>query len=474
VTGSFARWQLRLPGTAAGGLRRPGYQRETLHELRLPATWPFVVLFIAFPLWWLLGVGSFMWPIIAAPMTVALVWRRWTRAPVAIVFWAAFCGWVLLSGFQLESATRVISFSYRLLLYIGAGVIFLYAYNMSRAGGLDSKLLHTLIFFWAVVIAGGYAGILLGTRTFVAPLTYILPHSLRHQQFVQQLVQPVFAEVAAFSGSRVPRPSAPFPFTNNWGGNIAVLTLVALAAVAASGRGRRRRLLVVLLAASVVPMVYSLNRGMFLSLGLGVLYVMLRLAAQGRVAIFVSLLAGIALLVILVAATPLGHLVTASFGSTHGHSNATRISLYTAAARGANQSPLFGHGEPEPATGPVLAGTPAIGTQGQLWMVLYSNGYPATVFFICFFIAVLWQTRRARGLAGLWLHAIPVVALAQVAVYGWLPAELQVIMAASALAYRCCGRPGSAAADARAAVMPSGRCPPASTRPAAALPVTAP
>ena len=71
-------------------------------------------------------------------------------------------------------------------------------------------------------------------------------------------------------------------------------------------------------------------------------------------------------------------------------------------------------------------------------MVLYSNGFPAAVFFVGFFLAVLWQTRRARGMAGLWLHTVPLIALPQIAVYGWLPVELQVVMVASALAYRYC------------------------------------
>jgi len=34
-------------------------------------------------------------------------------------------------------------------------------------------------------------------------------------------------------------------------------------------------------------------------------------------------------------------------------------------------------------------------------MVLYSNGYIATALFLAFFLAVLWQTRRASGTAGL-------------------------------------------------------------------------
>ena len=128
--------------------------------------------------------------------------------------------------------------------------------------------------------------------------------------------------------------------------------------------------------------------------------------------------------------------------AAHGHSNTTRASVAQQSIAGANQSPLFGYGEPQAVTG--QGGTPPIGSQGQLWMVLYSDGYIATALFIGFFLAVLWQTRRAVGTAGLWLHAVPLIALAQITVYGWLPVELQVVMVVSALAYRRCWRPAAA------------------------------
>jgi hypothetical protein len=38
------------------------------------------------------------------------------------------------------------------------------------------------------------------------------------------------------------------------------------------------------------------------------------------------------------------------------------------------------------------------------------------------------------------MHSVALVALAQIAVYGWLPVELQVVMVAAALAYRSCWR----------------------------------
>jgi hypothetical protein len=415
------------------------YDITTMSGPRLPVTWPLVVLFVVFPVWWALGVSAFTWPLLAVPMLVALIWRQRTRAPAAFALWLAFTSWVLLSGLQLDGGTKIATFGYRLALYAGAGVLFLYVYNLPRSGCLDTRVLRILTVFWMVVVAGGYAGMLVGAHTFTPPLEYVLPHGLRSQPFVQELIQPVFAEVQSFLGYPVPRPAAPFSYTNDWGGNIAVLTPIAFAAIAVTGRGARRSLIIAVLAASLVPMVVSLNRGMFLSLGAGIAYVTVRLALRGRVGVLASLVGVVALMLAVVILTPLGHLVAANLSSTHGHSNATRLSVSRQAVEGANQSPVFGHGEPQAVTGPYA--TPAIGTQGQLWMVLYSNGYPATVLFIGFCLAVAWQTRRARGVAGIWLHTVPLIALAQIVVYGWLPVELQVVMVAAALAYRRCFRP---------------------------------
>lgn len=427
-------WAHRVPGP----LPLPGLSAAA--RPRVPVTWPLVVLFAAFPVWWALGVSAFTWIIVAIPVLASLIWRRWTRVPVAFILWLAFISWVLLSGIQLQGGTKLVTFSYRLALYVAAGVLFVYIYNLPRSKSFDTKILRILTMFWMIVVIGGYLGIIVGSHTFTPPLDKLLPHGLASQAFVKELVQPVFVDTrASVRGLRFPRPAAPFAYSNYWGGNVAVLTPVAIAGAIAAGRGARRKLIVCMLIAQIVPMVFSLNRGMFLSLGFGIFYVALRLALRGRITSLGALLCAVVLGTVILVATPLGHLILASFvSSNHGHSDTTRLSASQQALTGARQSPIFGHGEPTQVTG--QGQQPPIGTQGQLWTVLYSNGVPATVFFAGFFAAVLWQTRRARGMVGLWLHTAPLVALPQIVVYGWLPVELQVVMATSALAYRYCWR----------------------------------
>jgi polysaccharide biosynthesis protein PslJ len=431
-------------------------RRSTAAAAPSRLTWPLTASFGAYPVWWVLGVGAFVWPVVGVCMLVSMVWRRWTRAPAVMLVWLVFLAWVLLSAAQLSSGTRLMTFLYRYSLYAGAAVLFLYVYNLPRSRHLEAKVLNRLLAFWVIVVVGGYAGIAFGEHTFTPPFYRLIPHSVASHAIVQELVLPVFAQVQSFLGFPVPRPAAPFTYTNQWGANIATLTMIALGALAASRRGRRRALILAGLVASLVPMVISLNRGMLLSLAVGLLYVTLRFGLRGRVGALASVIAVTALLVGVVVLTPLGHLVLQSFGSTHGHSNSTRLSLYQQASSGANSSPLFGYGSPQQAVGQPQ--TPAIGTQGQLWMVLYSHGYPAAALYVGFFLIVLWQTRRAAGPAGIWLHAAVLVALSQIVVYGWLPAELQVVMVAAALAYRLTWpRPaGAAAADAGPGEPPPG------------------
>ena len=315
---------------------------------RLPVTWPLVVLFVVFPVWWALGVTAFTWIIVALPVLASLIWRRWSRVPAAFILWLAFVSWVLLSGLQLHGGTKIITFSYRLALYAAAGVLFVYVYNLPRSRSLDTKILRILTVFWMIVVAGGYLGILVGSHTFTPPIDKLLPHGLASQPFVRELVQPVFVDTkASVHGLRFPRPAAPFAYSNYWGGNLAVLTPVAIAAAISAGRGARRKLIVCVLIAQIVPMVFSLNRGMFLSLGLGIFYVALRLALRGRLASLGSLLGAVALVAVILAATPLGHLVGVSFASSnHGHSDTTRVSASQQALAGARQSPIFGYGDP--------------------------------------------------------------------------------------------------------------------------------
>ena len=81
-------------------------------------------------------------------------------------------------------------------------------------------------------------------------------------------------------------------------------------------------------------------------------------------------------------------------------------------------------------------GGPDLGTQGQLWTVLYSSGFPGAAFFLLALVGFAWATRRVRSPAMMWIHAVPIIALAVVIVYGILSTELVLLMTATAIVLR--------------------------------------
>ena len=114
-------------------------------------------------------------------------------------------------------------------------------------------------------------------------------------------------------------------------------------------------------------------------------------------------------------------------------SNSTRLNLYQEAFAGALESPLFGHGTPRP--GPI-ADEPSIGTHGQVWLVLFSQGFPGLFFFLGWIVFLLISSRKARSVAGVWCHVVVLMGAAQAFYYELAGTGLIIIFMSGALALR--------------------------------------
>jgi hypothetical protein len=398
----------------------------------LPPAWVLYALLVAFPLWWVLGLGAFVWPVLALPMLGSLVLRREVRAPKGFGIWFAFLLWMLGSALMLDDPTRGLVFLYRASLYLSATVLLLYVYNSTEAQLPTEKILLVLGVFWAYVVAGGFLGVLWSDVSFSTPVEAIVPGRFLANDWFFQLVHPRFAQIHDFLGYPVGRPTAPFVYTNEWGSNFALLTPLVIASWSFIRRPAWRVTTMVLLAASAIPIVMSLNRGLWLSLGLGLLYASWRFALLGRGAAFGGVLLLFAVLGLIIAFTPLRELVADRLVT--GHSNRARITLASEAGEGVLDSPLLGYGSPRPsAENPNL---PSVGTQGQLWLVLFSHGIPGALFFVGWFVYVAWASRRGGSWATFWCHITVVIVLLQLPYYGMLPSQIHVVILASALALR--------------------------------------
>jgi len=407
-----------------------GLSRSLPGARELPA-WPVYLLFAGFPLWWLLGLGAFAVAVVAIPMLVLLIQRRDVEVPPAFFLWLGFVAWACAAALELSTSSKLIGFGVRMSNYVGCTVVFLYLYNGRTR--LDRRVvLRALVLFFAVVVAGGYLGMLVPRGSLSTPVQALLPLNIRNNEYVHALVHPAFAEVQRPYGSprTFYRPSAPFPYTNSWGCNVALLVPLSIAALLTFRRPVWRLAIFGLLAAACLPAFATLNRGMFLAVGLVLAYTAVRLAARGRLVPLVTVLAGAAVGITVAVAS--GVLSSLQERLHYSQTNVGRQTIYREAFDGAVNSPVFGHGAPQP-SGTVDV---SIGTQGQVWNVMFSYGFIALAFFLGWFGLVVLQSWRTRGQAELWVHATLFVAFATFFYYGYDGIQLAVVMSAAALALR--------------------------------------
>lgn len=402
---------------------------------QLPA-WPLFLLFAAFPLWWVGGLAAFAVILVAVPMALLLLQRGRTAVPPAFWLWVGFLVWACAAALELSSTTRLIGFGVRLSNYLGSTVVFLYVYN-ARERLTDRVMLRALLIFFAFVVFGGYLGLLLPHGSLHTPAESLLPTNIARNEYVQALVHPSFAEVQQPYGSprAFYRPSAPFPYTNSWGCNVALLVPLVIAAITLARKRRSRLVPLALLAAACLPAFATLNRGMFLAIGVLLGYAALRLAARGQLIPLATIVGGSVLGIVTAIST--GVLADLQTRLHYSRTNLGRQTIYREAFDGAVQSPIFGHGAPQPSQ----TLTVSIGTQGQVWNVMYSYGFIALAFFLGWFLLAMLLSWRSGNQARLWMHAGLFVCCMTFFYYGYDGIQLTVAMVTAALALRPAEQP---------------------------------
>ena len=410
----------------------PSHRGASLRGLALPPSWPLYFVFLSFPVWWAMGAAYFIWPILTFPLLLSLLVRRNIKFPPKFGLWLLFLAWMFLSAVQLDTNLSFALFAYRSMLYISATILFLYVFNASRDHLSDRTVFGVLTLFWAAVIVGGFLGVFFPYVSFSTPVESLVPQSFLQDKTAYYFVHPGFSEVMTFLGYPVGRPKTFFAYTNQWGACVAVLTPIALAAFSRMAPGIPRRLVGALLILSFVPIIFSLNRGLWLALGAGLAYLAVRFARIGKIRTLVAGAAGVAVLAAVVVATPLGTLTEDRFTSER-NSNNTRMSVYEQTVEQVRGSPFIGYGSPR---SQVDENVPAIGTQGQLFTLTYSYGIPALLFFAGWLLYTFWRTRRRRSYTCFWVSAAIFILLVELPYYNFMPTTLHVIMVALAVAWR--------------------------------------
>lgn len=420
------------------------------------AHWPLTVVIGGFPLWWALGLAAFLPVIAAVPMLWQLLDRHPARLPRGYVWWLLFLVWVALGLIVLFAdapgaapgggGARVLVFGYRLAMYLACTVVLVWLGNADRTEISDRRVHGLMALFCGYAVAGGFLGLLAPTLEFRTPFELVLPHGIASNGFVSTLVHAEVADVQEVLGRSGSRPKAPFPYTNTWG-SVVSLSLVFLIAFFATGRRSLRVPGAVVLLATAVPVVYSLNRGVWAAVAVGFVGLMVIAVAKRQHGMVLVMGAAVLVGAVIFLASPLADL--SSERLDHPHSNARRSQLLMETVSSTTQgSPMLGFGSTRNVQGTFTSisggatpdcpacGVPPLGTQGQLWLVLFSQGWPGLAFFLTFLVLALARSVRCRTVNETICTFVVGIFLLQLAVYDTLGMPLCLVMIAIALVWR--------------------------------------
>lgn len=440
---------------------RQGVRLATLRSARpsrvalLPG-WPLFVFFGAFPLWWIAGFGVLGMMVAAVPMAYNLLRRRDIRVPPGFALWLFFLVWVTAGVTVLwvqPSGTapvggvdRLLPFGFALCWHLIATIVLLYVGNFSRSE-LPDHLLHRLLgWMLLLTVIGGYVGYFAPAVELRSLLEIVLPGPLRGIDFLGLLIHPELAQVQDI-GINVTRPAAPYVYANDWGANFGLLLPFFLLAWTGPLSGWRRRAFPVLAVLAIPPIVFSLNRGLWLGLIVAAAFVALRLATQGRLGALANVTVAAVVLSGLIVATPLGDLVTARLDNQHSNEGRTELAL-RAVTTALEESPVLGFGGSREIAGnffsiaggdsPLCPGCapPNVGTQGHVWLLIFGHGVGGVLLFLGFLGRRLLAGLRDPSREATAMCAVVVFYLTVMFVYDLLLLPTVFLMVTLALLWR--------------------------------------
>ena len=255
--------------------------------------WPLAVLYLGFPLWWALGLAQIIFFAMAAAMAVIL--RKQTarsRCPRGFSPLAAVpdlddgrgphgAGPARRGPSPAAASAGVAGFGVWAGWYLAITIAMLYVANTARQ--VPTQRIVRLLGWMFVVTAGfGVLAVLAPTLEFESPMEMVLPKQLVSTNFVRTLVHPSLASSSDFLGYVQPRPTAPFPYSNAWGNNLALYLPFFILAWFGQDAGWRKKLARWCWSRAIFPIIFSLNRGLWISLALAAVYAAIRLAVNGR------------------------------------------------------------------------------------------------------------------------------------------------------------------------------------------------
>lgn len=423
---------------------------------RIGPAWPLACLLVGFPLWWLLGLASLAFIAFAVPMAVQVARAGRLRAPAGAGAWLLFLAWVGAGAFAVHAhapgtidgsgAGPVANFAFRGLWYLAITVALLYPLALPEAAVPGRRVAGWLAWLFVHCVVLGLLGVVL-PHLQVTSLVEVLVPQVGSSPYLRTLVHPALTTASEFLGWSQPRPKAPFAYANSWGNNVALLLPFFVWVWGTSERRLQRLAMPVVLVAFLVPVVHSLNRGLWAALALLAVHAAVVLVRRRDwLRLWVLAVAGL-LAASAVVLSPLADTLSARLTTPHSNERRGTVAevVLTTTWQG---SPLLGYGTTRKVEGNFESigggstpdchqcAAPPLGTQGFAWRLVFTTGFVGTALF-CAFVAVSFRRHAFRSeplcvIAGMVLLTGGFLCF----VYDSLESPLFVVMLAVGLANR--------------------------------------
>jgi hypothetical protein len=414
--------QADAAGTDAAARLRADLPSRRLSWFARDPAWPIVVALAGWPVWWALGIGNHIFFLMAIPIVRKMYRRRAKggppiRLPRGFGLWMLFL-LVMLAGIATISLqapgtiqspvfNRTLAYTARSLDFFGATAFLLYAGNLTEQELPRRRLAWLLGLVGLYTVFGGLFGVADPHFGFTSPIAHFLPSSL--QSALSTSLNPGASQDTALLGTG--RVKIPFSYTNMWGDALAILLPWLIVAWRNYGTRLQGRLAMGVLAISIVPIVFSLDRGLWVGIVIIILYLAVRYALQGKLALLGVLLGALGVAALILVVSPLGNLVSQRLDTPK--SNQIRSSASTLSVKDGLASPVIGFGDSRRAIGGTQSittgrndnckkcGNVEVGGDGQLELLLVCTGLLGTGLYAAFFGYSMWRYRRDRTAYGL-------------------------------------------------------------------------
>ncbi len=424
-------------------------------------TWPLAAILVPYPVWWALGLGDFVFLILAVPLAITLIGRD-IRVGKGFGLWLGFLAVVGVSALALVADApnavpggtggRLLTYGYRLAWYAAATVALLYAATVPERDLPFQRVSRWLAWMFVVTTAGGLLGVLAPRFGFTSVTELLLPRSLASNPFLHTLIHPATADVEDVLGYPQARPRAPFAYANSWGANFSFFLPFFLYSWCRPGSGWRRWAAVPVLAVAAVAVVWSLNRGLWIVLLIGLGYGLVQMHRRHGPRIWPRVVPVLALVLVVLAFSPLAATVSERLDNPHSNGRRGELAEQTVQSM-LTGSPVIGFGNVRDVQGSFASiaggatadcrgcGVPPLGTQGHAWLVLFSQGLAGAALFFGFFLGCLRRSFRGRDPATVIGVAVVLFFLVETFVYDTLGSPFFTVMLAIGLMYRAARTP---------------------------------